>query len=187
MNHRHGEVRRCVVFHGHGETLSETCGLADRPDTPRSRQRTIADTVPLRQIMSNAMICARTDLLVSAVIKLMVDHHVGCLPVIDARRRPVGVITKFDLVEQLDLALQAGREDRTRPTIAGRTAEDVMMPIALTLPEDATVAHAASMMISEDTHHVLVVANTGVLVGVVSTRDLVGWLVDNDELYGATS
>lgn len=176
MNHRHGQLRRCAVYHGRGETLSESCGASDRPEHPVPRRRTIADSVPLRQIMSNELICARKDLRFDAVVKLMVEHHVGCLPVVDEARRPIGVITKFDLVELLD-ALPA--------ELHTRIAAEVMMPLALTLPEDATIAHAASLMISEDTHHVLVVASTGTLVGVISTRDVVGWIVDNDRLYGA--
>jgi CBS domain-containing protein len=69
--------------------------------------------------------------------------------------------------------------------LAPRDADEVMMPIALVLDETATVAHAAAMMALEDTHHVLVVRETGELVGVVSSKDIVKWLVDNDGLVPA--
>jgi CBS domain-containing protein len=42
------------------------------------------------------------------------------------------------------------------------------------------VAHAATMMMSEDTHHVMVVSPTEELVGVVSSRDIVGWVLQSD-------
>ena len=36
------------------------------------------------------------------------------------------------------------------------------------------------MMRTEDTHHVLVLDAVGVLVGVVSAKDIVRWVVDHD-------
>jgi CBS domain-containing protein len=61
-----------------------------------------------------------------------------------------------------------------------------MMPIALTLEESSTVGDAASMMTCEDLHHVLVVSRSGALVGVVSAKDIVTWLVRNDGLMPFT-
>jgi CBS domain-containing protein len=56
---------------------------------------------------------------------------------------------------------------------------DVMMPLAITLDDDATVGHAAALMAAEDMHHVMIVAE-GRLVGVVSTMDVTRWLANND-------
>lgn len=133
--------------------------------------------------MQRDLVCARPDLEVHAVVRLMIEHRVGCIPVVDQRRRPIGVITKFDLVEHLDASMRATTEGLPLPAdVLARSAEDVMMPLALTLPEQATVAHAASMIAEEGMHHVLVVSTDGVLVGVVSTRDIVMWLAENDGL-----
>jgi CBS domain-containing protein len=139
-------------------------------DAQPVRQGSSAGDVKLRQIMSDEVICARGTLRMSAVIRLMMQHHIGCLPVVDSRRHPIGVITKFDLVEQFENSSE----------VHARTAEDLMLPLALTLSEASTVAHAAAMMVLEDTHHVLVVSATGALTGVVSTYDIVKWLVENE-------
>ncbi len=126
--------------------------------------------------MSNEVVCARADLEIHAAIKLMMRYRIGCLPIVDHLRRPVGIVTKFDLVEQLEAAL---RPVGAPPLdLRPRCVDDVMMPLALTLPERATVGQAASMMALEDTHHVLVVSDGARLVGVVSTRDIVMWVVD---------
>jgi len=131
--------------------------------------------------MSRNLICARPDLTIAAVVRLMMKHHIGCLPVVDERQRPIGMITKLDLVEQIDAAMSAKGEGSPLPQdLQPRCADEVMMPLAFTLSEYATVAHAASMMMSEDTHHVIVVASTEEIVGVVSTRDIVGWLLQTD-------
>jgi CBS domain-containing protein len=73
------------------------------------------------------------------------------------------MITKYDVVERL------------RSAWVGALAEAVMMPLAITLDDSATVAHAASIMSCEDMHHVMIVSNRR-LVGVVSTMDVTRWL-----------
>lgn len=88
------------------------------------------------------------------------------------------MVTKSDLIEILD-------DVDGRFEVETRTAEEVMMPLAITLDDKATVANAASMMTIEGFHHVMVVAQSGVLIGVVSSQDIVRWIVQNDGLIGA--
>jgi CBS domain-containing protein len=133
---------------------------------------TIADRVPVSQIMSREVICAREDLEVVALMDLMVRRHIGCVPVINERGRPIGMVTKFDLVEQM----QSSRTRAAAPATAGA----LMMPLAITLDERASVAHAAALMAIEDVHHVAIVADEGALIGVVSSMDIVRWLAGND-------
>ena len=160
----------CRVYHGRGDVYT----LKPYPEPPCESVRpapTIADRVPISEIMTREVVCARHDLRIDALVPVMVRNHIGCLPVVDERGRPVGMITKLDLVEQLD---RAG--DRLIP----ETAADVMMPLAMTLDERATVAHAAAMMALEDVHHIPVVAGGGAVCGIVSTLDIVRWLARND-------
>jgi CBS-domain-containing membrane protein len=173
-------TRRCTVYERHGNTRELAIPANEVVVTPQ-RRPTIADMVPLRAIMRREVVCARPDCAIEAVVALLVDAHIGCVPIVDERQHPIGMITKFDLVEQLDQSLRSGRP------MTARTAEELMMPLALTLFDHASVAHAAAMMTSEDLHHVLVVATSGVLVGVVSTKDIVKWLVDNDGLFDGTA
>lgn len=188
MNTRHEVVRRCTVYHGPGEPLSETCEMPVPPDDAPVAER--AGGAGLRAIMSNVVVCARGDLDVAAAVRLMMKHHIGCLPIVDRRRRPVGIITKFDVVELLDEA-QAPHPGRrahaSAPDLRVRTAEEVMMPLTFTLAETSSVAHAAALMAAEDTHHVLVIGADGGLVGVVSSRDIVMWLAERERAPRAPS
>ncbi len=61
--------------------------------SPYPTVRTTADRIPLRDIMSRELVCARPDLEISKVVWLMVRNNVGCVPVVDERRHPIGVIT----------------------------------------------------------------------------------------------
>ena len=139
---------------------------------------TIADLIPVRRIMSREVVCAREDLEVGALMDLMVRRHIGCVPIIDDRGRPIGMVTKTDVVEQQLAATLHGTPPAT-------TASGLMMPLAITLDEHATVAHAAAMMAVEDFHHVAIVSDAGALIGVVSTMDIVRWLAANDGFTAA--
>lgn len=167
------------VYDHHGQLRVRTlasCGHADLAPPPRTA--TIADRIPITAVMTRTVVCARPDLTVPALTKLFVDQHIGCIPIVDERGRPQGIVTKSDLVAP------AANEDGAWMF---RAAREVMMPIALTLDERATLAHAASLMTLEDLHHVMVVSCCGTLIGVLSAKDVVRWLVQNDRLTGYDS
>jgi CBS domain-containing protein len=148
--------------------------------TPPARVATIADTVPVTQIMTRELTCARRDLTTESLVELMVRNKIGCVPVIEDPGRPIGMVTKLDLVEHL-LANDRSEADSPRGRdLAPRTANELMMPLAITLGEHASIAHAAALMAVEDVHHIPIVDDTGRMVGVVSSMDIVRWLATND-------
>jgi CBS domain-containing protein len=160
------------VYRGHGNH-SVRVPVCETHDDDVVRVPTVADLVPARRIMSREVVCAREDLDAAALIDLMVRRRIGCVPVVDERGRPIGMVTKTDVVEQQLAASLNG-------TPGAATAGELMMPMAITLDEHATVAHAAAMMAVEDFHHVAIVSDGGALIGVVSTMDIVRWLAAND-------
>lgn len=160
-----------MVYGSTGEAIVERVQVPNPPDMP-DRASFAASEACVRNIMSNELICAYDDLELPALTSLMTRHHISCIPVVDRLGRAVGVVTKTDVVEHLDSMLRTSSLRReSRPAIV--RARDIMMPIPLSLPESATAAQAASLMVLEDIHHVLVVSDGGFLVGVVSAKDLV--------------
>lgn len=136
---------------------------------PLDRDARSLDAVSVRRVMTREVICVRDDLDLETAIELVTSRRVGCLPVVDADGFPIGVVTKLDLLEEI-----AARGDGAP---ASSELRQVMMPIAFTLGDHATVAHAAMMMHVEGVHHVPIVATDGRLIGVVSSLDIVHWLV----------
>jgi CBS domain-containing protein len=134
---------------------------------------TIAGLVPVTDIMTRDVISVREGHSLAAVIDLVIANYIGCVPIVDEDARPIGMITKRDLVEPLASRAQAGD-----PT--AQTAKDVMLPLAITLGERATVLQAAAIMAIEDLHHIPIVSPKGQLIGVVSSLDIVRWLARND-------
>jgi CBS-domain-containing membrane protein len=156
--------------------------LACAPLDPEPvRAPSVADLIPVTQIMTREVICALPDLGGEAVAELMVKHHIGCIPIVNELGIPTGMLTKLDLLEHLLASV------RDEPSPLAQSARDLMMPLALTLNDQATVAHAAAMMASEDIHHVPIVDRDGCMIGIVSTMDIARWLAANDGFMSATS
>jgi predicted transcriptional regulator len=157
------ELQRCQIYAGDGRLHATRTHALTRRDLPRTR--TIADVIRVTDIMARDIVCARADLSIDAVTDLLVRRHIGCIPIVDERAHPIGIITKLDLVERTPKMARAG---------------DLMMPLAITLNQQATIAHAAAVMSAEDFHHVMIVATDHTLLGVVSTMDIARWLARND-------
>lgn len=122
----------------------------------------IASEQPISSIMRTKLLTARPDAPVEDVLELLRGKHVGCVPIIDEAGRPLGIVTKLDVLETLG-------ENR-------KSAREIMMPFARSLEASATVAEAAEVMSSERIHHVLVVDDDRTLIGLVSALDIADWI-----------
>lgn len=122
----------------------------------------LASEQPVTSIMRTKLLTAPPDAPVRQVLELLRDKHIGCVPVIDTAGRPLGIITKLDILETLG-------EER-------RTAREIMMPFARSLELSATVGEAATVMSNERVHHVLVVDDDRTLIGLVSSLDIASWV-----------
>ena len=137
---------------------------ASGPLRRRARRPTDGDRTPLSAVMSAHITCVSEDLTAEELVALLVDRGFSGVPVVDSTGKPVGVVSKTDLLEGA----------------RGRLVRDIMMPIAFTLPENATLSHAAALMAYENIHRVPVVAADGSVIGIVSAMDIVRWVAEQD-------
>jgi len=93
---------------------------------------------------------------VGHVRELLAKHGVHSLPVVDAERRPVGMVTSMDLLDSV-----------APETLVGQ----IMSSEVKTVPQYADVHVAARMMRNHRIHH-LIVTHEQVVVGLVSSFDL---------------
>jgi CBS domain-containing protein len=124
--------------------------------------------------MTREVVTARANTPLHAVVRLMHLHQTSCVPVVDERGRPLGIVTKTDLLETLCAERAAG-------DMSMRTAAEVMMPVAVTLNQWSTIDHVARMMVREVFHHVMIVDGAGALVGIVSSYDVVRAFSNDDD------
>lgn len=160
-----------------------------------SEPRCAADEVLASDIMQTQPLCVRPDLSIDGLSMLFLEHNISGAPVVDEAGRPLGIVSKTDLVRfQVDHQDGASGElTRTSEGVArvldmsSATVGDVMMPIAFTLSEHATVAHAAAMMALEDVHRVPIVAIDGKVVGIISSMDVTRWVAVNEGYLADTA
>ena len=144
-----------------------------------------ARTASVASIMTRHVVTVSEDDDLDVVRQQILQHHIGCAPVVDARRRPTGIISKTDLLQD------AQDRPMTRTVVQGERGDDqglrveqdvpvrvreVMTPVAFVLPGTATIAEASSLMAYESIHHLPIIAGDGTVVGIVSSMDILRWL-----------
>lgn len=125
-------------------------------------------------------------------IQLLSDRNFSAAPVVDDSGRPIGVISRSDI---LDYDRQAVRFARRSPEYfsnrdlkeasvdplagfhkekADRTrVRDVMTPAVFAVRPDASVEEVVRQIMTLDVHRLFVVNSAGVLIGVITTMDIV--------------
>jgi hypothetical protein len=128
---------------------------------PTVRERHAVLSVPIGAVMRDVL-CLRGDVPASEVARLVLDRGFSAVPIVDEDGRPLGVLSKTDLVRD------------GAPSDAA--ASDVMTPVVLTVPENASLGDAVELMATHAIHRVFVVADSGEITGVLTTMDVVRWL-----------
>lgn len=124
-----------------------------------------ADLTPVSEIMSRGVVQVKPDLGLDALEELMLSHSISGAPVVDDHGRPIGIVSKTDLLRR------SGGPQGPRGTV-----RDVMMRTAYCLAENEPIARAAGLMAFEGVHRVPIVGHDGAVVGVVSPLDVMRWL-----------
>ncbi|TDV44099.1 BON domain-containing protein [Actinophytocola oryzae] len=145
----------------------------------------------VESVMTREVVTARPGTAFKELVALMNEHRVSGLPVVDRAGRPVGVVSEADtLVKQEHLTTATkplfGRRRRDRWRRAtGRDAKDLMTAPAITVAADATVTAAARLLAERNVRRLCVVDGDGLLVGVVSRRDVIGTFLRDDDAIRA--
>jgi CBS domain-containing protein len=157
--------------------------------SPGEHAESLAKRTPITAIMTCDVACVQPDVALDVVAALVLSLGVDGVPVVDTVGQPLGIVSKTDLVgAAYDFAYardQTGESSRSNVDrgigSVSPTAADIMMDAACVLPETASVAEAAALFVDEPMERVLVTCAEGKLVGIVSTRDVVRWLVEQGD------
>jgi CBS domain-containing protein len=112
------------------------------------------------------LVTAAPEQTAAAAIRTMLEAGVGSV-VVTEDSRPVGIFTERDV-----LRLAGEGAD-----FEGRLLRDVMTPNPLTISADDAILAAAQLMGERNLRHLPVVEG-GNLVGIVSIRDVLGFLAE---------
>jgi len=164
---------------------------SDKPEAlvicPPKEQAVVGD------IMSRKVVAVHPDLLIERLILLLIDEGLSAVTVVDEHKKPIGVVSKTDLVfddyewaelrdEAISLrrvGLGGGEEDSdlyVRELLQSRTVKDIMSGEPITISTHAAVTDVAKLMYENGVHECPVVDIEGELVGMVTTMDVVRWV-----------
>ncbi|MBS1148707.1 MAG: putative signal transduction protein with domain [Myxococcaceae bacterium] len=153
-------------------------------------------------IMSSRVISVTPRLPLCALIRLLADENIGGAPVVDETGRPVGIVSKSDLIfDDYDVICTC---DRTEVSSTGKgrvhwqkvagsrvsehgelfdgrnfatsTVADVMTSNPLVVLPTATISETSELMVKRRIHRVPVVDENAQLVGMVTTFDITRWV-----------
>lgn len=138
----------------------------------------------VRDFMTTPVVKVRPDGPVREAARLMLEHKISGLPVVDADDRVVGIVTEHDLLRSrtngpgttrahwLQLMIERTRFAHQSDRFREAKVEEAMTRDPLTVTEDTPLAEACRL-IEERGIKRLPVVRDGRLVGVVARADLV--------------
>ena len=134
-------------------------------------------------VMVTSVVTVGPAMPVRDVATLMLERHISGVPVVDAQRRVLGIVSEGDLIRRPELETDRPRsawlnlflspEDRARDFVKthGRTAGEVMSHPALCVAAQAPLAEVVKLL---ERHRIkrLPVLERGVLAGMLTRTDL---------------
>jgi CBS domain-containing protein len=140
-----------------------------------------------RDIMTREVVIIEPEASVETLARLLEEHRISGVPVLDAQGGLVGVVTQSDLVQRsrdldlppalnildLHLFLETPSHFQKRlEKLLGNKVKDVMTKDPITVAPDTSVQEIAGLMSTKGVH-TLPVLESGKLVGIVGKLDLI--------------
>ncbi|HET9596039.1 MAG TPA: DUF190 domain-containing protein [Anaeromyxobacteraceae bacterium] len=174
--------------------LLRTAGVGFGRREPVPREMGLTGDQPLSRVMRRDVPSVHLDSPLPEVFQAVTSTRLHRALVLDADRRPVGLVTDAELLERITPALRPGavralmqrlpfRHPREEPAAAharARTAAEVMTGEVATAREDAPLSEAVAAMLGGG-HKVLAVTDgEGRVVGMVDRADLLHGLIPRE-------
>jgi CBS domain-containing protein len=145
-------------------------------------RRTVED------VMTRDVVCAHQATPYKELVRLLATRRVSAVPVVDGRRRVLGVVSEADLLRKQEqpprravglLSVLRRRQDRAKARAT--VAAELMSRPAVTIGPRATLAEAARRLHAAAVKRLPVIDAAGRLVGIVSRADLLKSFLRSDE------
>tara|TARA_A100001391_G_scaffold205146_1_gene203768 strand:+ start:3408 stop:3815 length:408 start_codon:yes stop_codon:yes gene_type:complete len=115
----------------------------------------------VEEIMTTAVVCAKTDYSVKELMEIMDREELHCMPIIDCEGFCVGIVSGADLI----------RWHKIRKRSTEVYAHEILSHPVITVSPQIELKDAVKLMISNNIHHLLVM-ESGELIGIVSVMDV---------------
>jgi CBS domain-containing membrane protein len=143
----------------------------------------LTQSVKVKEVMTKDVATAATNMPLRVVAEIMSERRVSGVPVIDAEKKVVGVVSAKDFLSHMGtgeatslMALVAeclrGSGCVATP-IRQKYASDIMSSPPITISQDMSVTEAADLLIKRSINRIPVVDSDGNLIGIVARADVV--------------
>ena len=140
-----------------------------------------------RDIMTEDVITIRPEATVEELARLLIDHRISGVPVVDDTGGLIGIVTENDLIAQNKrlhiptiirlfdayIMLGSGRMEEEIRKMAATTVGEICTKDVVTVKEDTTLEDIATIM-SEKGIHLLPVVKNSRVIGIIGKADVVG-------------
>lgn len=111
------------------------------------------------------------DATVYEAVQMMMDNDVGALMVVEGDQ-PLGIVTERDYARRLILQERHPKETLVR---------DIMSQKVMYIRPDQTIGDCMKLMTERNIRHLPVMDENSTLVGIVSIRDVVRYIISHQE------
>ena len=139
----------------------------DSPEELLSEFQDLLVSSPLAALEPNVPITVGLHSSLARTVRQMNRHNIGCVLVTDAENHLAGIFTEWDVLMKV-----AGIVD----DLSQRTIAEFMTPEPVALKEELPIAHALNLMSIHGFRHLPLVDDNGQPTGIISFRDVVGYL-----------
>ena len=138
----------------------------------------------IKECMKPKVFSISSSATIRQAAELVVECHIGLLPVVDEEGRPIGIVRLgdllslelpdfFNLLPDVDFVHDFGAAETTRPTPEDidRPITTLMQPVT-SVVETCGLLRAYALMLKHNLQDLLVVSDNNVLVGIASRVDI---------------
>jgi CBS domain-containing protein len=117
----------------------------------------------IHEVMTNDVASCYADDTLATVAKLMWEHDCGCIPIVDAKGHPIGIVT------DRDVCIAAGTTGKPLSELEAKSFVSSALYVAR---RDETIESVEDTMAKAQVHRLPVIDAQGRLIGIVSLIDL---------------
>jgi CBS domain-containing membrane protein len=143
----------------------------------------LTQSVNVKEVMTKNVATVAPNTPLRAVAEVMAQRRVSGVPVIDADRKVVGVVSDKDFLSHMGTGEAKSLMDLVAECLQGsgcvatpirqKYASDIMASPPITIGQDSSVIDAADLIIKKSINRLPVVDSAGKLVGIVARADIV--------------
>ena len=130
---------------------------------------------PVSRIMTESLFSVNTNNGIDDVVKILKEHNIRHIPVVSGNKL-IGMISKSD-IERISFVTDFTGGSANTSVYSQLSIEQVMTKQLETLRPDDSIKEAAELF-AKAQYHALPVVENGNLLGLVTTTDIINYLLD---------